>query len=298
MAITLAGIGAFGTVSSLTLLAGSNILYAIDTAAAPEAIWTYEDTLAAPVVLTSPGKDASVDSEDEVSFVWEDLNEDTVEFYTLELNEYDDFSGPDQGATLIDDNDWSTGADALKAGTTYYWRVTVTDPVSSRTSAEWSFMTKVSQVTAPVEVRPLPGAQDIILSPTFDWRPVTGAATYEILVATDAGFTSVVTSATTLINAWEIDVELDYSTVYYWRVRGISASGTPAGDWVISVFTTMTKAEAAPAPVEVTTVPAPDVTVTVPVTEITPAWIWAIIAIGAVLCIAVIILIVRTRRVV
>ena len=60
----------------------------------------------------------------------------------------------------------------------------------------------------------------------------------------------------------------------------------------------MDKAEAAPAPVEVTTVPAPDVTVTVPVTEITPAWIWAIIAIGAVLCIAVIVLIVRTRRVV
>jgi len=292
---TLAGIGAAGTVSSLSLTAGSNILWAIDTAAAPEAIWTYEDTLAAPVILTSPGNKSSVDSEDEVAFTWEDLNVDTVEFYTLELNEYDDFSGPDLGATLIDDNEWSTGSGALDAGTTYYWRVTVTDPVSSRTSAEWSFITKVSQVTAPVEVRPLPGAQDVILLPTFAWRPVTGAATYEILVATDAGFTSVVTSATTLINAWEIDVELDYSTVYYWRVRGISASGAPAGDWVISVFTTMEKPTVTP-PVEITQITQPAPIVEITKTEITPAWIWAIIAIGAVLCVAVVILIVRTRR--
>jgi len=283
-------------VSSLTLLAGSNILWAIDTAAAPEAIWTYEDTLAAPVILTSPGNGASVDSEDEVTFTWEDLNEDTVEFYELELNEYDDFSGPDLGATLIDDNDWSTGAGALEAGTTYYWRVTVTDPVSSRTSAEWSFITKVAQVTAPVEVRPLPGAQDVILKPTFAWRPVTGADTYELVIATDAGFTSVVTSATTLINAWEIDVELDYSTVYYWRVRGISASGAPAGDWVISIFTTMAKPAAAAAPVEITQITQPAPIVEITKTEITPAWIWAIIAIGAVLCVAVVILIVRTRR--
>lgn len=291
---TLAGIGVNGTVSNLSLTAGSNILWAIDTTTALD-IWTYEDTLAAPVVLTSPGNKSSVDSEDEVAFTWEDLNVDTVEFYTLELNEYDDFSGPDLGATLIDDNDWSTGADALDSGTTYYWRVTVTDPVSSRTSAEWSFITKVAQVTAPVEVRPLPGAQDVILLPTFAWRPVTGAATYEILVATDAGFTSVVTSASTLINAWEIDVELDYSTVYYWRVRGISASGAPAGDWVISVFTTMAKPTVTP-PVEITQITQPAPIVEITKTEITPAWIWAIIAIGAVLCVAVVILIVRTRR--
>ena len=60
----------------------------------------------------------------------------------------------------------------------------------------------------------------------------------------------------------------------------------------------MAKPVKAPAPVvveEAPAQPAPEVTVTLPVAE-TPAYVWAIIAIGAVLVIALIILIVMTRR--
>ncbi|MBA7639684.1 hypothetical protein ES703_47344 [subsurface metagenome] len=308
------------TIRNLELSPG-NILYSIDTVPivdVPDVIYTYEDTLAKPVELTSPTNGAKLEDEERVSFGWDDLNADTVNVYEIWVNEEEDFPTAtdkdvgtcDQDGTALtttsaytDDNEllWRTA----DPGTEYFWKVRVGissatggGPVLSRWSDTRSFMTKVGMTDAPVQVRPLPGAQDIILTPSFSWLAVTGADLYEIEVATDAGFTSLVTSATALVNAWATDVELDYSTVYYWRVRGISSSGAPAGDWVISIFTTMVKVEAAPAPVEVTTVPAPDVTVTVPVTEITPAWIWAIIAIGAVLCIAVIVLIVRTRRVV
>jgi len=309
-----------GVICNLELSAG-NILYAIDSAAIvaiPDVIYTYEDTLAKPVELSSPVNNAKLEDEDRVSFGWEDLNADTVNVYEIWVNEEDDFPTatdeivgtcsvlgaalPAAGSAYTDDSAliWR----AALAGTEYFWKVRVGigpaggGPVLSRWSDTRSFMTKVGMAAAPVQVSPLPGADEVIINPTFNWLAVAGADLYEIEIATDAGFTSLVTSSTSLINAWAADVELDYSTVYYWRVRGVSSSGAPAGDWVISVFSTMEKAAAAPAPVTVTEVPAPDVTVTVPVTEITPAWIWAIIAIGAVLCIAVIILIVRTRRVV
>ena len=309
-----------GAISNLEL-SPDNILYAIDvtpTVAIPDVIYTYEDTLAKPVELSLPANGAKLEDEDRVSFGWEDLNADTVNVYEIWVNEEDDFPGatdeivgtcsvlgaalPAAGSAYTDDNEliWRGAA----AGTEYFWKVRVGigpaggGPLLSRWSDTRSFTTKVGMAAAPIQVRPLPGADEVIIKPTFNWLAVAGADLYEIEIASDAGFTSLVTSATSLINAWAADVELDYSTVYYWRVRGISSSGAPAGDWVISVFSTMDKAEAAPAPVTVTEVPAPDVTVTVPVTEITPAWIWAIIAIGAVLCIAVIVLIVRTRRVV
>jgi len=50
-------------------------------------------------------------------------------------------------------------------------------------------------------------------------------------------------------------------------------------------------------PVVVEENPTPNITLTVPEAE-TPGYIWAIIAVGAILTIAVIVLIVRTRRVV
>jgi hypothetical protein len=301
--MTFAPVGvASGTVSSLKLTYGSdNHLWAIDTAAAIDDIWEYTDTLAAPVILSSPANGSTGHDTDEIILEWEDLNADTVNEYSVKLSKYEDFTDV-QEYTGIDDTDWSSAeADVtLDAGTTYYWKVQVTDPVESRWSDEWSFQTKVAQVTAPVEVRPLPGAQDVILSPTFAWRPADGVEYYEIDVATDADFTSIVTSGTPVANTWAIDVALDYSTVYYWRVRGIAPTGIPEADYVVSIFTTMAKpAEAAP-PVKVEEVQPPEITVEVPApVQAIPSWMaLTIIIIGAVLVIALVVLIVRTRRVV
>ncbi|GAI40826.1 unnamed protein product, partial [marine sediment metagenome] len=77
-------------------LSPGNILYAIDTATAtatavPDVIYTYEDTLAKPVELTSPKVKAGLDSETRVAFSWEDLNADTVNVYEIWVNEEEDF---------------------------------------------------------------------------------------------------------------------------------------------------------------------------------------------------------------
>jgi hypothetical protein len=313
-----------GAFRNLHLSYGSNVLWFIDLAAVggiPDVIMTYEDTLAAPVVLSGPANGAGVDSTSTIAFSWEDLNADTVAVYNIQVNEEEDFPGATDEIVGTVDVDGVAAADefqddndvtwrAAAPGTTYYWRVrvggegTVTPstggPLLSRWSEEWAVMTEVAQVAAPIDVAPAPGAQDVITKPSFDWRPVDGAEWYEVEVATDGEFTNIVTAATPAANVWAIDVELDNSTVYYWRVRGISADGAPEGDWVVSIFTTeAAPAEAAP-PVVVEEAPAaPDVIVETPApVEAIPSWMLiTIIASGAVLVVTLIVLIVRTRRV-
>ena len=309
------------SVSNLELTYGSNILYAIDTAAGIPIIHTYEDTLAAPVVLGTPANNAGLDETGEVGFEWSDLNSDTVNWYQIYVNEEDDFPGATDELIGTDDqvtqalgpaatrsardnihNDNELTWRAATAGTEYFWKVRVSQggPVMSRWSEIFSFATKVAQVTAPVQVSPEPGAQEVIINPTFDWRPVTGADFYKIMVATDGNFQNIITSSEPAANVWASDVELEYSTVYYWSVQGVSFSGAPEGDEVISIFTTVGEPTEAQPPVIIEPTPpapAPEVTVTLPVAS-TPAYVWAIIGIGALLVIALIVLIVRTRRVV
>jgi len=312
-----------GAISNLEMTAGSNILYAIDivpVVAIPGVIYTYEDTLAKPVVLTSPAVGEGIDSTTTVTLTWEDLNADTVNVYQVQVNEEDDFPGATDeviGTTTVlgvalaaaATSDYTDGNEitwrAAGAGTEYFWRVRVGvgpaggGPLLSRWSDSGSFMMRVAAPAAPVAVRPLPGEQDIVLTPAFSWAEIGGADLYEFEMATDADFTAIVDSATPANNVYLASAELDYATTYYWRVRGIAFSGAPEGDWNVSVFTTMLEPEEAAPPVVVEPTPpapaAPDITLTVPAAE-TPAYVWAIIAIGAVLVVAMIVLIVRTRR--
>jgi hypothetical protein len=192
----------------------------------------------------------------------------------------------------------------LAAGVTYYWKVWVYEPILSPSSSR-TFSTKLGVVEIKA---PAYGKQDTILMPSFAWLSVPGATGYEFELGKNPDpdpwgyFLSDVLVRKTAEDAlqatvWESTMELEYGTTYYWHVRAITPDTESA--WVAGIFTTMTKATTPPPPVTVTEVPAP--TINIPPapapTEITPAFIWAIIAIGGVLVIAVIILIIRTRRV-
>jgi len=136
-----------------------------------------------------------------------------------------------------------------------------------------------------------------------------------------------------IVTAYHYVPKLDYSTSYYWRVKAVSGTSA-AGDLLESAWTSsvlLTVAEVIPEEPEppVWTCPVcgltfdtrealeahwalvhppvepadiiiepPDVIVPLPAeTPITPSWIYAIIGVGAVLVIAMVVLIVRTRRV-
>jgi hypothetical protein len=297
---------AWGYESNLEVSVGSNHLWCIDTNTGVDLV-TYEDTLVGPMVAILPGDGAFLPDTDRIVFAWEELNADTVVNYQLEVYEEQDWL--DESGVLA----WTVAGNAplipgdpgaiwtgANAGTKYMWRVRVDydSPVASRWSEIRACTTKVGEAGAPVNVRPEPGAQDIILRPTFDWAPIDGADSYKIEVSENVDFSPLTTSGTSVANVWVCDVELDYGTTYFWRVMGVSPFGASYGDPVVSAFTTMGEPEDAPPPVIVQDPgPAPEIVIPPTPAPITPVWIYVIIGVGAALAIAVIVLIVRTRRV-
>ncbi len=91
---------------------------------------------------------------------------------------------------------------------------------------------------APALTAPANGAVSVSTVPTFTWGAVAGASTYSIQVATDAGFTNIVASATGLgTTTWPSNVALAPSTEHFWRVRANNVCGDGVYSSVFS-FTT------------------------------------------------------------
>jgi hypothetical protein len=179
-------------------------------------------------------------------------------------------------------------------------------------------------LATPVATTPDEGEKGVALTPTFAWEPVAGAAGYHFQLADNPHFVVPLVNlvgdfpAQLIVTAYAYVGELDYSTPYYWRVKAVSGT-IAAGDlvesaWASGVFFTMDEPVEPPPPIVIEEVPPPEITVEQPdisieqpdiivplpdVVEkpITPAWIYVIVAVGAVLVIALVVLIVRTRRV-
>jgi len=279
--------------ATLQLTAGSNALWSRNSeTGATEEIWTYEDTLATVVLLRSPSNNKVIDDPNEVTFGWAELA--AADEYTLEYT--DDPDWIENVTTVTGLGDPILTVSTLSAGTTYYWNVQVStgEPLLSRWSLEWNFTTALADVAVPTHWTPENGAQDIVTSPSFGWTAVSGADYYAFELANNPDFADATTAEPT-INSMVSPMTLSHSTTYYWRVRAI-ADTTVISDWVSGAFTTMAEPVAPPAPAPAPA-PAPPVEIP-PAQQITPAFIWAIVIIGAVLIIALIVLIIRTRRVV
>jgi hypothetical protein len=180
--------------------------------------------------------------------------------------------------------------------TTYYWRVKVAadGPMDSPYSATGNF--KIGSLSPLKIVSPAAGATDVSINPDFSWTVVTGATNYEIFVSDDPTFAVITFSANSPQAIYASTEALAYSTTYYWRVRASAPAGavTP---FVYGIFTTGAKPTTPTPPITITqTSTTITQTVPPPVNIIPNYLLWIIIGIGAVLVIALIVLIVRTRR--
>ena len=275
-------------------------------------VLVYSDTLDSPVTLASPADGAAgvgdlyVGQFDvKAALVWEKMSGATSYQYQVALDEdfntvvKDDFT-PGQLAPL-----------ALSPNATYYWKVRVAENTSTATAPDvggaplftpwsetWKFKTAIGATAArPALQAPGAGATDVALSPTFEWSGIGWAEAYEFELATDPATTAggyfstplkaLVGTDALVSTAWKCDTTLDYEGRYYWHVKAIGVdTETPWSD--VGTFVTMGEAPPPPETQPPVVVEQPDV--------ITPAWIWAIVIIGAILVIAVITLIVTTRR--
>ena len=312
---------ATGAVASgkLAYVAGSNVIYAVSGAL----LFTYGDTLSPSTATSvpaqvSPANGAIFPASGAAVVTWNAVT--GALSYQYQYATRADWADVVVGAAVIAPFTSAT-ITPLAAGVTYSWMVRVLTPIVGPWSQAMTFLTQLAPVApnAPGIVVGAagttgPGGTAVALNPTFAWGSIGGATGYEFQLASDAAMTAFVIDATgakalPAITAYKwAGAALKNSATYYWRVRGISATSQTA--WSnVNAFTTLDVPQALAPPVIITQMPAPTINIPAapqatqivipaqpPAKEISPTYIWAIIIIGAVLVIAVIVLIVRTRR--
>jgi len=277
-----------------------NQLWTIDTA--NQIIYRFRDTLCKlgpTTVAPRPGEIIIIDTAGHITsltLLWEEVagaREYEVAIYT-DTGATREIWSATTAYTAIVATEGNNPAQ-LASGTSYYWRVRATQPIESLWSEVRSFASPLgieewSPLATSDGVSPLPGANNVSIMPAFTWESADGATGYEFVLARDSGFTDVVVALTgadaLTSDAWNCDRDLDYSTSYFWKVRAISTDSY--SEWGVNSFTTED------APPEIVPTQPPSIVIepapTIPVYAIGIA-----IGVAAVLVIALLVFIVRTR---
>lgn len=307
----------FNTAFGLVTTATSKRIYLVDTIT--NQLFSYEDTMAVTApTLSSPTDKILIPVNSisgnvyNVTVTWPAVNGVVYPTGTYEL-----LVTTDKEATQVfTDPTTITFAGAvvsytiqgLNPNTTYYWKVRTKLPVTSIWSEQRSFTTGTTPEIVPQILTPIDGAVTSETTPSFSWSPIAGATQYQFQLALNTDFTPTMVDQKVATPGVRPIVKLNTDMVYFWRVR----STLPiVGGWsTVSNFKVTAPVEVAP-PVVVTQQPPPVINlppITMPPAVVnlppTPApqpvistgLLWAVIIIGAVLVIALIVLIVRTRR--
>jgi hypothetical protein len=288
--------GILATLDALHLSTGSNVLLGYETTF----VWTFTDTLTGKVTLSSPVDAGTSGRVTSATITWQAMPGAFTYEYIYDVDS--GFKSGVGGAAVSTSLTTATLSN-LDPGRTYFWKVRGISPLYTNWSSVWEFTTALGEgqwnpFQGGIPEAPTNGATNVSLTPTFAWNAADWATGYEFVLATDAAFSSTVVSKTgsnaLTATVYLSEETLSYETTYYWKVR--ATSKTSNSEWATAVFTTMAQATVAPT----TTPPTyPTPTVIVPEAEAeTPMYIWVIIGVGAALVIAMIVLIVRTRRVV
>jgi hypothetical protein len=284
------------------------------------AVYYFEDIVSPPAaapVLIGPADGTLYDivsemlaDAEQVVFTWTRANPQITGYtlwVALDANFTELFFTAAIGSTTPSDTVTAIyGRGTFNPGLTYYWKVNANTPFNGGFSETRSFTVAPSAAIVPTIGSPINGAMDVSETPAFSWSAVSGTTMYEFQLSEGTAFAVPMVSEQVATTAIVPNVTLTAGKTYFWRVRALEPVES---DWSsIGSFTVAVPAEPAPPPITVTTTPPPQITVTTPAPppaltytppveeKIAPAYIWAIIIIGAVLVIAVIVLIVRTRR--
>ena len=286
------------------------IIWSIDTAVTPDTLYTYTDTLSAPIELTLPANGASSGKQTSARVLWEGTGSATS--YNLWYDTDPNLNSPPVQvySTAAETNITPPGG--LLSGTTYHWKVRAGQPGNSiftpgatitygapaigRFSETWSFTTGMGAAAwnpfVPIgNVNPSPGARGVDpIQTIFQWNPSDDTVSYEFQLSDNSAFAGSDTKKVK-VPAYGWPGDLEFGKTYYWRVRSVKANGATS-EWATGIFTTAEEPLAAtpssPPP------PPPMPTPPIPESEI-PLHLWVIIGIGSLLLIAVLILIARVR---
>ncbi|MFH1652266.1 MAG: hypothetical protein ABID87_09245, partial [Chloroflexota bacterium] len=310
--------------SNQGLVAAGGLLYAVKTNGTPK-LYSFNDTLntggpsiIGPVDAYSNAVNNVTGKANEIAFSWSRLSRATE--YKLYIAYDSAFKEivttvkvTDDKSTVVQavgpDRTTPTGSGVnWQLGETYYWRVKVNEPLYSAYSETRTFTIEPGTALVPNILSPINGTNTSKQKPSFSWSPVSGTTKYRFVLANNPQLTAPIVDISTTSTAYAITTNLAEGETYYWAVRSIDPV---EGGWsAIANFSVATAPAAPTPPVVVQQVPAPVINIPAPPpaqqivippsppppAQIAPAYIWAVIIIGAILVIAVIILIVRTRR--
>ena len=203
--------------------------YRFTTAAAPPA---------APV-LTAPA-DGAAGLPTTVTLDWEAVT--GADEYTIEIDSTAEFENPIHQLFTTDSEVALTG---LVSERTYFWRVRAADDGDAGEWSEtWTFTTIIALPAPPQPASPTAGAASVSIDAQLVWHSSARADFYEVVVASDSGFTSIEADSVLADTAYAAR-ELDNNARYFWRVRGVNAAG--AGAWsAVSDFRTIVAVPAVP----------------------------------------------------
>ena len=70
---------------------------------------------------------------------------------------------------------------------------------------------------------------------SFSWSPWPEATRYQLDLASDNEFKSMIVTATTTTTGYTYSGTLDYSNNYFWRVKALAVNGLPIeSDWSVT----------------------------------------------------------------
>ena len=189
---------------------------------------TINPPLAVPT-LTAPAT-GSVDVSLTPTLDWTDVAEATS--YRVQISASSDFVVLTGDYANLTSSEYKILESVLAENTMYYWRVNATDGTRiSNWSSVFNFTTLTLILPTPVLVLPANLSTGVLLADVvFDWSDVATATNYDLQIATDELFASIVDQQNTSVSTYTLPAgKLNYETRYYWRVK--AKNSTKASVW-------------------------------------------------------------------
>ncbi len=110
--------------------------------------------------------------------------------------------------------------------TNYFWRVKAKNQIGWAVfSSTWKFTTIVPIPGVPGLISPANNSQGNPLNLNLEWNKPQYSAGYNVVLATDAGFTTIILNDSLLTDSIKTLTNLTPLTNYYWKVRAKNAAG-------------------------------------------------------------------------
>jgi hypothetical protein len=186
------------------------------------------------VILQTPTNNAQGLLAENGILTWQ--SQSGVTGYDILISTNSDLSNPIVSASTVNNSYIYSG---LNNNTTYFWAVRSTDEEGVGPFSDTrSFGTKI---LAPTLLTPMNNSENVVLQGSCSWNSVVGATSYELQIATDGLFNTVVFSESGINGTTGNYEGLENNKLHYWRVRAYKNEG--AGLWSNPYsFTTMTLA--------------------------------------------------------